>query len=327
MNRRQLMTLMGGAAMAWPPAVRAQQERIRRLGILNTQPENDPDWEARRAAVRQGLEKLGWTEGRNIRIDFFTAGSADRYPPVAKELVASRPDVILVSSGPITAAVQKETRSIPIVFTQVSDPVGGRLVESLAHPGGNVTGFLLFEDSITGKWLAMLKEIAPELTRVALVGNPKTVPFDYYLHAAEAIAPSLSLEVVPTSIGDPADIERSIEAFAQMPNGGLMLMADATLNLHRPLIVALAARYRLPAVYGLRAFVAEGGLMSYDTDRVDQFRGAASYIDRILRGAKPADLPVQAPTRFQTVVNLKTAKALGLEVPGTLLVRADEVIE
>jgi putative ABC transport system substrate-binding protein len=251
MGRREFITLLGGAA-AWPIAARAQQPgRMRRIGVLGTLLENDPEAAGRFAALRQALEKLGWTEGRNIRIDILTIDAANRYSWLAK-VVALNPDVILSSGGPVTAALQRETRSIPIIFVSTSDPVGGGLVESLAHTGGNVTGFLLFEASITGKWLAMLKEIAPQLTRVALVGNPRTVPFDYYLHAAEATAPSLGLEVVPTRVGGAADIERSIAAFARTPNGGLMLMPESTLNLNRDLIISLAARYRLPAVYGLR---------------------------------------------------------------------------
>jgi len=328
-RRRDFITLLGGAAAAWPVGGYAQQTgALRRIGILSGNSERDPQTIANLAAFTKAFQDLGWTEGRNVQIDIlYTAGNPDRYSPLAKELIGRHPEVILTASGPVTKAVQQETRSIPIVFVTTSDPVGGGLVETLARPGGNITGFLMFEASITGKWLAMLKEMAPQLSRVALLGNPRTAPFDYYLHTAEAIAPSLGLEVVPTRVSDSANIARSIEAFARVPNGGLMSTADATLNVNRDLIIALAARFRLPAVYALRLYVAEGGLMSYDTDRGDEYRGAASYIDRILRGAKPADLPVQAPTKYQTVINLKTAKALGLTVPPGLLVAADEVIE
>jgi putative ABC transport system substrate-binding protein len=244
--------------------------------------------------------------------------------------VALRPDVILANSTPVTAALQRESRTIPIVFTGVTaDPIAEGFVASLARPGGNVTGLLLFETSVNGKWLAMLKEIAPRLARAALVVNPKTAPYYvYHLRAAEAAASSLAIELVLSPIGNTAaEIEGAIESFARVPNGGLVLIPDTNSNLHRDLIIALAARYRLPAVYSDRVFVAAGGLMCYSTNRVDQFRQAASYVDRILRGAKPADLPVQAPTKYDLVINLKTAKALGLEIPDKLLALADEVIE
>jgi putative ABC transport system substrate-binding protein len=248
---------------------------------------------------------------------------------LAKELVALQPDVVICQASPATSALQRETHTIPIVFVGVADPIGSGFVASLAQPGGNITGFLLFEASITGKWLAMLRDIAPSLARAALVINPKTaVYYEFYLRAAQAAASSLGIELVLAPIeNSPANIERVFEAFARAPNGGLMLLPDTNTTIHRDLIIRLAARYRLPAVYSDRLFVVAGGLMCYGTDRTDQFRQAASYVDRILRGAKPADLPVQVPTRYETVVNLRTAKALGLTVPPALLVAADEVIE
>jgi putative ABC transport system substrate-binding protein len=265
-------------------------------------------------------------EGSNLQIDyrFATAGAQVRL--LARELIALQPDVILTQSTPATAAMQQETRTIPIVFT-VADPIGSGFVASLSRPGGNLTGLLQYEEGITGKWLAMLKEIAPNLKRAALVANPKTAAFDYFLRSAKALAPSLAIDLVPTPVDNAADIERAIETFAREPNGGLVLPPDTSTVVHRNLIIALAARHRLPAVYALRVFVAAGGLMYYGTDFVDLQRQAASYVDRILRGAKPADLPVQVPTKYETVINLKTAKALGLTVPPALIVAADEVIE
>ena len=328
-TRRDFITLLGGAAAMWPLAARAQQaERIRRIGVLMGYAESDSEAQANIAGFREGLQKLGWSEGRNLRLDTrFAAGSPDQFPVLAKELVAMQPDVILAHSPPIAAALQHESRAIPIVFVSVSDPIGAGFVESLARPGGNITGMLQYEAGIAGKWLAMLKEIAPGLGRVMLLGNPKTTAFDYFQHSAEALAPSLSIEVVPGRIETPAEIERAIAAFAHVPNGGLLLPPDSTTIVNRDLVVALAARRRLPSVYAVRVFIAAGGLMSYGTNQVEIFRQAASYVDRILRGAKAADLPVQAPTKYETTLNLKTAKALGLDVPPSLLVRADEVIE
>jgi putative ABC transport system substrate-binding protein len=330
MRRREFIVCLGGAAAMWPLAARAQQgERVRRIGALVVSAEDNPETKARLAAFRQGLERLGWSEGRNVRIDyrFAPASSADQAQVLAKELVALQPDVILAHSTVIAAALQRESHAIPIVFLSVSDPIGAGFIASLARPGGNLTGLMQYEASITGKWLAMLKEIAPRLARAALVANPKTSPYDYFLRAAEALAPSLAMEIVPSPIENAADIERAISSFARVPNSGLLLPPDSTTIVHRDLIISLATRYRLPAVYALRVFVAAGGLMSYGIDIIDAFRQAASYVDRILRGAKPADLPVQAPTKYETTLNLKTAKALGLDVPPTLIVRADEVIE
>lgn len=255
------------------------------------------------------------------------AARADKYESLAKELVATQPDVILAHTTQVAAALQRESRAIPIVFVNVSDPIGSGLVASLARPGGNFTGVLQYEAGVVGKWLAMLKEIAPRLERVALVANPKTSPYDYFLRAAEAVAPSLAITMVPSPVATAADIEQAINSFAGAPNGGLLLPADATVVINRDLIIALAARYKLPAVYAFHFMVAAGGLMSYGIDQAETFRLAASYVDRILRGDKPADLPVQAPTKFETTVNLRTAKALDIPIPPGLLVAADEVIE
>ena len=329
MRRREFITLIGGAAAALPLVARAQQpERMRRVGILMSGTESDPELQARVAVFRQTLEQLGWSEGRNIHIDIrFAAIRTDQYSALANEMIALHPDVILGHTTPVAAALQRESRTVPIVFVNVSDPVGTGLVASLARPGGNITGLMLYEEGITSKWLALLKEIAPHLKRTALVANPISTPYDYFVRSAKAVAPSLALDLVPSPIANAADIEHVIETFARVPDGGLLVLPDGTSIQHRDLIIALAARHRLPTVYAYRFFVAAGGLMSYGTDVIDQNRRAAAYIDRILRGAKPADLPVQAPTKYETVLNLKTAKALGLDVPPSLLVRADEVIE
>ncbi len=283
----------------------------------------------------QGLEKRGWSEGRNVRIDARFAPPGTQVQVLAQELVALQPDVILAHSTPVTAALHRETRTIPIVFAAVADPIGSGFIASLARPGGNITGVAQYEASVTGKWLAMLKEVAPSLVRAAVVANPKTATFyDFYLRAAEAVAPSLAIDLVLSPVEDSAaDIERAIESFAHVPNGGLVVLPDISTLFHRDLIIALAAHHRIPAVYYSRVFVAAGGLIaagglvSYGTDVIDQYRRAAGYVDLILKGEKPADLPVQAPTKYELVVNLKAAKALGLEIPPTLLARADEVIE
>jgi putative ABC transport system substrate-binding protein len=330
MKRREFVTLLGGAAAAWPLAARAQQgERMRRIGVLIGLAEDDPDAKARLAAFRQGLDRLGWSEGGNIRLDYRFAPAGAQAQALAKELVALQPDAILAQTTPVVAALQRETRTIPIVFVGVADAVGSGLVISFARPDGNTTGFMLFEADITGKWMAMLKEIAPRLERAALVMNPTTAAYyEFYLRAAQAAAPALAIELVFVPFENTAaDIERAIAAFARTANGGMFLPPDSSSVVHRDLIIALAARHKLPAVYSDRLFVAAGGLMCYSTNRADQFRQAASYIDRLLRGAKPAELPVQVPTKYETVINLKTAKALGLTVPPGLLVAADEVIE
>jgi putative ABC transport system substrate-binding protein len=329
MRRRDFITLLGGAAassVSWPLAA---QPAMRRVGVLMALAAEDPETQARVANFRQELERLGWSEGRNLRIDVrFAAGREDQFQPLAKELIAFQPAVILAQSAPIVATLQRETRTIPVVFVNVSDPIGAGFVASLARPGSNLTGVLLYEAGIVGKWLALLKEIAPRLARAALLVNPQTTAYDYFLRAAEAAAPSLAIELVPSRVGnDPADIERAIESFAPAPNGGLLVLPDPTIVVHRDLVIALAARHRLPAVYPFRLYIAAGGLMSYGIDQNDMFRLAASYVDRILRGARPADLPVQAPTKYETVVNVRTAKTLGFDLPPSLLVRADEVIE
>ena len=329
MRRREFITLLGSAAFAWPLAARAQQgDRIRRLAVLVSGAETDSEMQARVTGFQQGLKQLGWSEGRNIRIDIrYAASRPEQYKSFAKELVALQPDAIFAQTTPVVAALRQETRTVPIVFVTVSDPIGSGFIASLARPGGNVTGLMLYEEGITGKWLAMLKEIAPQLARAALIANPKTTPYDYFLRSARTMATSLGIEVAPSPIANAGDIERTIESFARVANGGLIFPPDATTTVNRDLIIALAARHRLPAVYSWRFFVAAGGLMSYGTDNVDQNRQAASYVDRILRGANPAELPVQTPTKYQTTINLKTAKALGLTVPPGLLVAADEVFE
>jgi putative ABC transport system substrate-binding protein len=329
MQRRAFITLLGGAAAAWPFAGHAQQpERMRRIGVLIGLAEDDPETKARLAGFRQGLEKRGWTEGRNVRFDYRFAPAGAQAQVLAKELVALQPDAIFAHATALVAALQRESRTIPIVFAGVGDPIGSGFIASLPRPGGNITGVMQYEASVTGKWLAMLKEIAPSLVRAAIVANPKTATYyEYYLRAGEALGPSLGIDVVFRPFENAADIERAIESFASAPNGGLVLMPDFTNVVHCDLIIALAAQHKLPSVYYERLFVASGGLMSYGVDFVDLWRQAASYVDRILRGDKPADLPVQAATKFETTVNLKTAKALGLTVPPGLLVAADEVIE
>jgi putative ABC transport system substrate-binding protein len=328
LRRRAVVALLGAAA-GWPLAARAQQPAgMRRVGVLMAVAEDDPETKARLAAFRQGLERRGWSEGRNVHIDYrFTAARAERIPAFAKELVGLQPDVILAHSTGATSGLQRESRTIPIVFVNVSDPIGTGFIASMARPGSNLTGVLHLEASIVGKWLAMLKEIAPHLVRAALMGNRKTTAFDYFLQSAQAISPSLAVELVPSHVETAADIERAMELLARVPDSGLIFPPDAMTISNRDLIIALAARHRLPAVYALQLYVAAGGVMSYGTDQNEMFRLAASYVDRILRGDKPTDLPVQAPTKFETAVNLKTAKVLGLTVPPGLLVAADEVIE
>jgi len=330
MRRREFIGLLGGAAATWPLAARAQQvDRMPRVGVLIGYAEDDPEVKARLAAFRAGLAKRGWSEGRNVQIEYrFAAGTPDQYPAFAKELIALHPDVILAHTTSVAAAVQRETHTIPIVFVNVSDPIGSGFIANLARPGGNMTGVLHYEAGIVGKWLALLKDIAPDLARIGLLGNPKTTPFDYFLRSAEAAAASQSVEIIPDRVeSSAADIERALRALAASPNSGLLVAPDATTVVHREQIIALAARHRLPAVYPFNYFVGAGGLLAYGTDQLEMFRQTANYVDRILRGAKPVDLPVQAPIRYETSINLKTAKALGLTVPNGLLVAADEVIE
>jgi putative tryptophan/tyrosine transport system substrate-binding protein len=330
MRRRRFLTLLAGAAAGGSNKVGAQPQAssLRRIGALWSLSETNPDMQARLTQFNQGLVRLGWLEGKNIHLDGrFAAGETDRFESLAKALVASKPEAIVAQSTPVALALFRETRSIPIVFVSVSDPIGSGLVASLSRPGGNVTGVLLYEEGITGKWLAMLKEVAPKLTRVAIAANPKTTPFEYFLQAAKSPAAALSIDIIPMPVETAADIERSIPDFAAKPNGGLVLPPDSTNILHRDLLIALAARHRLPSVYGYRSFTEAGGLMSYSTDIPQQNRLVASLIDRILRGTAPADLPVEAPTKYETAINIKAAKALGLEIPSALLARADDVIE
>jgi putative tryptophan/tyrosine transport system substrate-binding protein len=330
MRRRRFLTLLAGAAAGGSNKVGAQQQAssLRRIGALWSLSETNPDMQARLTQFNQGLVRLGWLEGKNIHLDGrFAAGETDRFESLAKALVASKPEAIVAQSTPVALALFRETRSIPIVFVSVSDPIGSGLVASLSRPGGNVTGVLLYEEGIAGKWLAMLKEVAPKLARVAIAANPNTTPFEYFLQAAKSPAAALSIDIIPMPIETAADIERSIPDFAAKPNGGLVLLPDSTNILHRDLLIALAARHRLPSVYGYRSFTEAGGLMSYSTDIPQQNRLVASLIDRILRGTAPADLPVEAPTKYETAINVKAAKALGLEIPSALLARADDVIE
>jgi putative ABC transport system substrate-binding protein len=327
-NRREVITLLGGAAVAWPLTARAQQaDRARRIGVLVSGVENDPEMQARLAGFRQGLERFGWSVGRNVRVDYrFAAADADRAHALGEELISLRPDVLVALATQPARALQKQTRAIPIVFSGVIDPVGAGLITSLAKPGGNLTGTLLYEESIVGKWLAMLKEISPQLARVAVMTNPKTAS-PIFNQAAKVFAQSLTIELVPSFVETAGEIERALEAFARGPNGGLLVLPDLTLVAHRDLVIALATRYRLPAVYQARFWVAAGGLMSYGTDRIVASRQVAYYVDRILHGERPGDLPVQGPTRFETTLNLRSAKALNLTIPPGLLVAADEVIE
>jgi putative tryptophan/tyrosine transport system substrate-binding protein len=329
MKRRDFVTLLGGAAAAWPLAARAQQpERMRRIGVFMGLAADDPEGQARVAAFLQGLQEWGWSVGRNVRIDTrWTGGDADRLRTYAAELVTLAPDVIMVNGGSLVGAMLQATRTLPIVFAGVVDPVGGGYVASLARPGGNATGFTVFEYGIGAKWLELLKQITPRVTRVAVLRDPAITSGTGQLAAIQAVAPSFGVELSPVDVRDAGEIERAIPAFAHGSNDGLIVVTSPTSQLHRKLIISLAARHRLPAVYPARFFVTGGGLISYGPETVDPYRRAAGYVDRILKGEKPADLPVQAPTKYETVINLKTAKALGLDVPATVLARADEVIE
>ena len=329
MRRREFITLLCSAAVAWPIAARGQQpEQMRRIAVLMNRATDDPEDQAYLAAFRQALQQLGWPEGRNVQIDYrWASGDADLVRKYAAELVALAPDVILAAGSPSVAALQRVTRSLPIVFVRVSDPVGGGLVDSLARPGGNVTGFMQFEYSFSGKWLELLKQIAPQVTRAAVLRNSDNRAGTGEFAAIQSMAQSLNVELRPVDTRDAGEIESAVAAFARSPNGGLIVAPSATTGGNRDLIVTLAARHKLPAVYADRSDITSGGLISYGVDRVDQFRRAAGYVDRILKGEKPADLPVQAPTKYELVINLKAAKALGLTIPPSLLARADEVIE
>ena len=331
MRRREFIGLAGAAAVVWPLAVHAQQpDEVRRIGVIVNVAADDPEAQASIALFKQTMQQLGWSDGRNLQIDFRgAAGDPERMQAFAKELVALKPHVILTRSTPVTAVLLRQTRTIPIVFTVVSDPVGERFVESLARPGGNATGFTNVEFSLTGKWVELLKEVAPRVKRVAFIFNPNLAPGggSYYTRLIEASAPAFAVTPTVAPIYSAADIERAIGEFVHEPNGGLVVLPDAATLVNRKLIVALADQYRVPAIYAFSTVVADGGLMSYGIDVVEQYRQAAVYVDRILKGAKPAELPVQLPAKFVMSINLKTAKRLGLDVPLLLQQRADEVIE
>jgi ABC-type uncharacterized transport system substrate-binding protein len=329
MQRRKFLTLLGGSVAASTVAARAQQtSQVRRIGVMISLAENDPEAQANGVALREGLEKLGWIQGRNIQIDYrWGVGDPARARVAVKELLALSPDLIMPATTQMLAAAKEAAGSVPIVFVNISDPVGTGFVASLARPGGNVTGFTNFEYAMGEKWLQTLKEIAPQVTRIAIVANPKNPNTALYLGALEPAAKTFGLQLTVTPVNDAAEIERTVAAYAGDPNSGLLVMPDPLTITHRELIVALAARYRLPAAYPYRFFATSGGLMSYGIDRVDLYRRAAVYVDRVLKGAKAGELPIQQPTKFELTINLKTAKALGLTIPLPLLGRADEVIE
>jgi len=330
-RRREFISTLGGVAAAWPLTSHAQQpNRVRRIGVLMSYAESDSDAQAWYGAFREGLQKLGWMEGHNTQIDTRWAipDDAESMRRFAKELVALQPDLLLSSTTPTTSALLQQTRTIPIVFAIVADPIGSGFVANFARPGGNVTGFIFTEPTMAGKWLELLKEIAPRITRVAMLFNPTSATYaDYWLKPFKAAAPSFAVEAIAAPVRDRSELETVIAAQARAPNGSLIAMPDSFTDTHRVEITSLAARYRLPAVYPFRFFAEVGGLLSYGVDRTDNFRRAAAYVDRILKGDKPAELPVQAPTKFELVINLKTAKAIGLDVPLHLQQLADEVIE
>jgi ABC-type uncharacterized transport system substrate-binding protein len=327
MRRRAFISLLGSAA-AWPLVARAQQaERMRRIGVLQVLAENDPEAVARHAVFEQALQAMGWSKNQTVQIDYrWAGGDSNRIRKYAAELLALGPDIVLATASIAVAPLLQATRTVPIVFVQVVDPVGGGFIDSLARPGGNATGFTQFEYSLSGKWLELLKEVAPHVSRVAVVRDPTRGPGIGQFAVIQAVAPSLGVELRPINASDRVEIERAVAVFAGSSNGGLIVTSGGT-AFNRDLIIPLAARYRLPAVYPFRYYVTDGGLISYGPDTLGQFRRAADYIDRILKGEKPADLPVQAPTKYDLVVNLKAAKALGLDIPATVLARADEVIE
>jgi putative tryptophan/tyrosine transport system substrate-binding protein len=328
MKRREFIALLGGAAAAWPVAALGQHSGVRRIGVLTALPADDPEWQARLAAFHQGLEKLGWTVGRNLRIDYrLGSGDSEQLRRRAAELVALAPDVILATGTPVIPPLQQATRAVPIVFTLITDPVGAGFVDSLARPGGNTTGFMTFETGMSAKWLELLKELKPSVTRVGVIRDPTITAGIGQWSAIQAVAPSFGVDLTAVNVRDAGEIERGIASFARGSNGGLIVTGSALATVHRDLIITLATRHQLPAVYPYPYFVAAGGLICYGPDLIDQYRRAAGYVDRILKGEKPAELPVQAPTKYELVINLKTAKALGLEVAPALLARADEVIE
>jgi ABC-type uncharacterized transport system substrate-binding protein len=327
-KRREFITLLGGAAAAWPLAAHAQQtERMRRIGVIMAIEDDDPQTQRRLAALHRGLQQLGWVDGRNIRVDVRSGSGTEKLRKNISELIALSPDVLLSAGAASLAQLLQATRAVPIVFANVADPVGAGFIDSLAQPGGNATGFLQAEYGLSGKLVELLKEIAPGVTRAAVLRDPTITAAIGQFAVIQVVAPSLGLDVRAVNVRQADEIERAITAFARSGAGGLIVPAGATASVNRGRIIALAARHKLPAVYSGRIFVGDGGLMSYGPDNLTQFEQAATYIDRILKGAKPADLPVQAPTKYDLVINLKTAKALGLEVPPALLARADEVIE
>ncbi len=328
MRRRTFIGILGGAA-AWPLAARAQQgEPMRRIGVLMSTTADDPEAKARISAFLTGLQQFGWNDGRNARIDTrWAAGDAELLRRFAAELTAAAPDVILASGGSVVGALQQATRTVPIVFAGLPDPVGGGFVDSLPRPGGNTTGFTSFDYGVGGKWLELLKQAVPSVSRIGVLRDPTLTAGTAQFAVIQAVAPSLGMEVSPVNVRDAPEIERAIASFARGPTDGLVITTSGLANRHRELIITFANKHRLPAIYPYRFFVAGGGLISYGPDSIDPHRRAAGYVDRILKGEKPADLPVQAPTKYELVINVKTAKALGLEVPATLLARADEVIE
>jgi putative ABC transport system substrate-binding protein len=328
-RRREFITLLGGAAAAWPIAARGQQgERVRRVGVLMPLAADDPEGQVRLQALAQGLQEFGWTIGRNVRLETrWSGGNADDTRKYAAELAALAPDIILANGTPAVAPLLQVTRTVPIVFVVVADPVGAGFVDSLARPGGNATGFFVFEFGISGKWLELLKQIAPHVTRAAIIRDAGASSGIGQWAAIQSVAPSLGVEVIPVNVRDASEIDRAFATLAPSSNVGMVVTGSALAVVHRKLLVSLAARHKLPAVYWDRAPVVDGGLISYGPDLIDQFRRAAEYVDRILKGEKPADLPVQGPTKYELVINLKTAKALGIEFSPMLLARADEVIE
>jgi len=332
MRRREFIVYAGSAVAApqiWPLATRAQQsERVRRIGVLLQAVKSDPESQIRIKAFVKGLEQFGWTEGRNLQLDYrWAGGNSDDIRKHAADLVALAPDVLVAAGSATVGALQQSTRTVPIVFATVGDPVGAGFVESLARPGGNITGFAIFEYAIGAKWLELLREISPRTTRVAVLRDPSVATGPGQFGAIQTAAPSLRMEISPVNMRDASELGRALTAFAQSPNGGLIVSGTPLAQLHRNLIITLAARHKLPAVYFERFFVVDGGLISYGADFVDQYRRAGGYVHRILNGEKPADLPVQAPTKYELVINLKTAKALDLTVPPSLLARADAVVE
>jgi ABC-type uncharacterized transport system substrate-binding protein len=331
MRRREFVMFLGGAAVAWPLAAHAQQpERMRRIGVLMGYPENDREAQARVTAFREGLQKLGWKEGRNIRIDtrWVAPRDVEARQRLAMALIALQPDVILSHGTPNTATLQQQTRTIPIIFASVTDPIGSGFVASLPRPGGNITGFMNMEPTMAGKWLELIKEIAPGVNRVALLFNPATAPYaEYWIEPFKTAAAAIAVQAIVAPVHDTSELGTAVAMLARAPNGGLLVMPDTFTSAHRAEITALATRYRLPAIYPFRFFAERGGLISYGNDLIDDFRRAVFYADRVLKGAKPSELPIQAPVKFVLEINLRTAKALGLNVPFQLQMRADKVIE